>query len=345
MINHDDLEQIRVEFLTKISAVADMSALDALDQYFFSRKSGRLTEVMKLLGTLSPEDRKMFGQKINDVKKEFEGLIAEKHTELTEKSFSQIAETEAIDVSQPLLGARERGHVHPVTQALWDVEDVAREMGFMVEDGPELDTDYYNFTAVNIPATHPARDIMDTFYVKGHNDWLMRTHISNMQVRLMKKYGVPLRIAYPGRAFRNEATDARHEHTFYQYECLAVDQSMRVTDMIGVSQAMLRGIFKKDVEIRLRPKFYPFVEPGVNGEVTCTLCDGKGCRVCKQTGWLEVFGAGMIHPNVLRAADIDPKKYSGFAFAFGFTRLVMLKYGIEDIRLLQSGDMRFLQQF
>ena len=339
------LRQLKKEFEKDVQEVTHVSDLEKFEQKYFGRKSGLFSNLMGQLKELTDAKRKELGKKLNEVKAEFERAIAEKKGELQKKELGKIAETEAIDVTQPALPKRERGHVHPVTQSLWDIEDVARSMGFTVEDGPEIESDYYNFTALNIPQDHPARDSMDTLYLKGHPHWCMRTHVSNMQVRLMKKYGVPLRIAYPGRCFRNEATDTRHEHTFYQYECFMIDRAITVADMIGVSREMLRGVFKQQVDIRLRPKYYPFVEPGVNGEVTCTLCSGKGCRVCKFTGWLEVFGAGMIHPAVLRAADIDPKEYGGFAFAFGFTRLVMLKYGIEDIRLLQSGDLRFLVQF
>jgi phenylalanyl-tRNA synthetase alpha chain len=214
-----------------------------------------------------------------------------------------------------------------------------------VLDGPELESEYYNFTSLNIPADHPARDMQDTFYIKGHSDWVMRTHTSPVQVRSMQKYGAPLRAIIPGKCFRNEATDVRHEHTFYQLEGLVIDKDVNFSHMKGVLEAVFQHIFGPETKIRLRPKFYPFVEPGVNGEVTCFLCKGTGCRLCKQTGWLEVFGAGMIHPNVLAEGGIDASKYQGFAFGFGLTRLVMLKYGIEDIRLLESGSLKFLEQF
>ena len=218
-------------------------------------------------------------------------------------------------------------------------------MGFSIEDGPELESEYYNFTAVNIPESHPARDMQDTFYIKNHAGWVMRTHTSSMQVRTLEKSAPPIRAIIPGRCFRNEATDARHEHTFYQLEGFVVDENITFADMKGVLEAVAKHLYGKNTRVKLRPKFYPFVEPGVNGEVSCFLCAGQGCRVCKNTGWLEVFGAGMIHPNVLRAGRIDPDKYQGFAFGFGLNRLVMLKYGIEDIRHFMSGDLRFLNQF
>jgi phenylalanyl-tRNA synthetase alpha chain len=201
------------------------------------------------------------------------------------------------------------------------------------------------FTALNIPSDHPARDMQDTLYIKGHSDWLMRTQTSPMQIRAMKKYGVPLRLVVPGRVFRNESTDPRHEHTFYQVEGVVIDKEINFSHMKGVLEAVAKFLYGPETEVRMRPKFYPFVEPGVNGEVTCFLCKGKGCRVCKQTGWLEVFGAGMIHKNVLKEGGVDSEQYQGFAFGLGLSRLVMLKYGIEDVRHFQSGDLRFLNQF
>ena len=223
-------------------------------------------------------------------------------------------------------------------------------MGFMVLDGPELESDYYNFTAVNIPATHPARDMQDTFYIKGHGQnsdspWVMRTHTSTMQVRSLQKYGTPLKMIVPGKCYRNEATDPRHEHTFYQLEGMVIDKGITFSHLKGVLEAVAKHLYGEETEVRLMPKFYPFVEPGVRGEVTCFLCKGKGCRLCKNSGWLEIFGAGMTHPNVLKEGGIDPNVYQGFAFGFGLTRLVMLKYGISDVRLLESGDLRFLEQF
>ncbi|MEK7084257.1 MAG: phenylalanine--tRNA ligase subunit alpha [Patescibacteria group bacterium] len=340
-----ELEKLKQNFQSALKNVEDVSRLEELEQRFFSRKSGELTKLMQQLLELPEGERKAFGQGVNELKKELLELLELKKQELQEKAMGDIATSEAIDVTQPKLPPRERGHIHPLTQAMWDMEDVARSMGFLVEDGPELDSDYYNFTAVNIPPTHPARDSQDTLYIKDHPTWCMRTHVSNMQVRLLQKYGAPLRAAYPGRCFRNEATDARHEHTLEQYECLVVDRNISFADMVGVIKEKLKGFYQKDLALRLRPKYYPFVEPGVNGEVTCILCDGKGCRVCKGTGWLEIFGAGLVHPVVLREAGLDPKKWSGFAFGMGLTRMAMLKYGVDDVRLFKSGDVRFLGQF
>ncbi len=350
-----DFAQFRQSFDTELKSISTLSDLEIFEQTYFSRASGKFTLLMKELGTLAPEERKVRGQELNTLKNELSSALDAKRKELEAKAMGDIAESEAIDVTQSFLGLSGKGNLHPVTQVKNTLEDVFTSMGFMVLDGPELESDYYNFTALNIPATHPARDSQDTFYLrmdkeqpaKSNSDdkWLMRTHTSNVQVRAMKKYGAPIRAIVPGRCFRNESTDARHEHTFYQLEGLVVDKDISLAHMKGVLEVVAKRLFGENTQLRMRPKFYPFVEPGVNGEVTCFLCEGKGCRVCKGTGWMEVFGAGLVHPNVLKAGGIDSKKYSGFAFGFGLTRLVMLKYGIEDVRHLQSGDMRFLKQF
>jgi len=242
------------------------------------------------------------------------------------------------------------GHLHPLTLVQRDLEKIFSSMGFMILDGPELESDYYNFEALNIPKTHPARDMQDTFYIDhknkdGEHDMVMRTHTSNVQVRAMEKYGAPLRCVVPGRAFRSEATDACHEHTFNQMEGLMIDKNISLANMIAVMQELLSGVFRREVKVRIRPGFFPFVEPGVELDINCAICGGKGCSSCKHSGWLEILPAGLVHPNVLRAGGIDPKKYQGFAFGLGLSRLVMMKYGIDDIRLLQSGDLHFLKQF
>jgi phenylalanyl-tRNA synthetase alpha chain len=336
---------IQSSFGQELAQVRNMSELQTLEQKFFSRASGLVTELMKSLGSLSPEERKVQGQALNELKNTLSAQLQEKRIELEAKAMGDITTTESIDVTEVVERPTMHGHLHPVTQVMWQLEDLFTSMGFMVLDGPELETEYYNFEALNIPATHPARDMQDTFYIKNHPGQLMRTHTSPVQIRAMQQYGAPLRAIVPGRCFRNEATDARHEHTFYQLEGLVVDEHISLGDMKGVLATVAKHLYGEDTNIRMRPKFYPFVEPGVNGEVTCFLCAGKGCRVCKYTGWMEIFGAGLVHPNVLKSGGIDPKKYSGFAFGMGLTRMVMLKYGIEDVRLLQSGDLRFLKQF
>lgn len=341
----EKLEQLKTEALLALQSVKDKMQLEELELKMLGRKSGRLTELLKGLKDVSEDARKQIGQIANDVKKEVEEALHNRKKELAQTEMAGLLEKEYIDVTQPVLPSKTFGHLHPNTIIQKDLEEFFTSMGFMVLDGPELESEYYNFTGLNIPADHPARDMQDTFYIKGHSDWVMRTHTSPVQVRSMQKYGAPLRAIIPGKCFRNEATDVRHEHTFYQLEGLVIDKDINFSHMKGVLESVFKHIFGPETNIRLRPKFYPFVEPGVNGEVTCFLCKGTGCRLCKQTGWLEVFGAGMIHPNVLAEGGIDASKYQGFAFGFGLTRLVMLKYGIEDIRLLESGAMKFLEQF
>ena len=241
------------------------------------------------------------------------------------------------------------GKLHPVTQLRYQVEDIFRSLGFGVLDGPELETDWYNFTALNIPDWHPARDIQDTFYIKSKgkriDKLLLRTQTSPVQIRAMEEYGAPLRVIVPGKVFRNEATDASHETNFWQVEGLMVDENISVANLKAVMEAVIHKLLGPKTKVRWRPGYFPFVEPGLEMDIECLLCRGKGCNVCKQTGWLEFMGAGLVHPNVLKAGKINPNKYSGFAFGFGLTRLAMLKWGINDIRLFMSGDLRFLKQF
>lgn len=341
----EKLQQLKNQALPAIANSKNEAELTDLENKYLGRKNGELTELMKGLKDLNPEEKKNAGQLLNEIKKELEEAINKKREELSNAGFAQAIAGEKADLSQPYLPKKERGHLHPNSIVQKDLEDLFISMGFMVLDGPELESDYYNFEAINIPATHPARESQDTFYIKNHENWLVRTHTSSNQVRAMEKYGAPLKMITPGRCFRNEATDARHEHTFYQLEGVVVDKNINFGHMKAVLETVAQKLFGPEIKVRLRPKFYPFVEPGVNGEVTCLLCGGKGCNVCKHTGWMEIFGAGMIHPNVLRAGGLDPQVYSGFAFGFGLTRLVMLKYGIDDVRLLQSGDLKFVKQF
>ncbi|MBI5728972.1 MAG: phenylalanine--tRNA ligase subunit alpha [Candidatus Magasanikbacteria bacterium] len=340
-----DLENLKKQALSAVQAARSVAQLDELENKWFGRAHGELTQLMKGLKDLSPEERKTAGEELNHLKVALSEAVAEKRGVLEGSAWAVAAETERVDITQPALPKKSVGHLHPNTLVQRDLEDLFTSMGFMVLDGPELESDYYNFTALNIPENHPARDMQDTFYVKGHKNWVMRTHTSPMQVRAMQKFGAPLRLVVPGKCFRNEATDVRHEHTFYQLEGLVVDTHITLSHLKGVLEAVARHLYGPATKVRVRPKFYPFVEPGINGEVTCFLCSGKGCRVCKCSGWLEIFGAGLVHPHVLKEGGIDPAQYQGFAFGLGVTRLVMLKYGIDDIRLLESGDMSFLEQF
>lgn len=340
----ENLKEIQQRAHQEIAEAADLEAVAAVRLSYLGRK-GVLAATQQDLGSLSPEERKAAGSAFNEVKTAIERALAHRERELQDARWESVGESERIDTTQPMFPTPATGHLHPNTLVQRDLEEVATGMGFMVIDGPELDTDYYTFEALNIPKTHPARDSQDTFYIDGHPDWCMRSHVSNMQVRLMQQYGAPLRVAYPGRVFRNEATDASHEHTFYQFEALVVDKGLTIGHLVGVIKSLLRGLFRKDIEVRLRPGYFPFVEPGFEMDMSCLLCMGRGCAVCKKSGWVELLGCGLVHPHVLKEAGLDPRQWSGIAFGMGLTRLVMMRYGIEDIRLLMSGDERFLKQF
>jgi len=338
----DKIEQLKKQFAEGFGNVKTVLELDELEQRFFGRKSGKLSNVMKEMKDLAGDAKKQFGKSLNELKKEFQKDIATKKSDLAGAAWDALGKTEKIDITQPLLPVKEGGHIHPITTAMWRVEEVARKMGFLVEDGPELESDYYVFESLNIPKDHPARDTQDTFYIKGHPDQLMRSHVSNMQVRLMQKYGAPLRAAHPGRVFRNEALDATHGHTFYQFDAILVDRDITIGDLVGTIREFLRGIFDQDdMEVRIRPAHFPFVEPGFEMDMQVTSGRGKN----EKTKWMEIVGCGMIHPNVIREGGLDTKEWDGFAFSLGLDRLVMAKYGIEDIRHIHSGDLRFLKQF
>jgi len=332
------------EVLNKLDEIKDLDSLKEVEIKYFSRK-GKISAIMHSLKDLSLDLKKELGELANTTKRELEKKLAEKKENLLNKLVGE----KMIDVSLP--GEKiKQGHLNPITIVQNELEDLFTSLGFMVLDGPELESDYYNFTALNIPPLHPARDMQDTFYVNepnqsGEPNLVMRTHTSPMQIRTMKKYGAPLKAIMPGRCFRNEATDARHDHTFYQLEGLIIGQNINFSNIKSLLELVGQKLFGQNTKLRMRPKYYPFVEPGNNGEYTCFLCGGQGCRVCKYTGWLEIVGAGLIHPEVLKAGGIDPEKYSGLAFGFGLTRLAMLKYGINDVRLFNSGDIKFLEQF
>jgi phenylalanyl-tRNA synthetase alpha chain len=338
------LEKLREEFLTALEAVTDLSALRNLEIKYLSRK-GELSGLLGGLKDLSMDLRREVGELANIIKQDLQTRFNKAKDNFEKKSENG----NQLDPTIP--GSKiEGGHLHPLTLLKRELEDFFATLGFQVMDGPEIESEFYNFEALNVPPHHPARDMQDTFYVDlknkdGEYDLTMRTQTSNTQVRAMQKYGAPLRMIMPGRVFRNEATDARHEHTFYHLEGVMIDKNINFAHMKNVLEAVGKKLYGPETKMRMRPKFYPFVEPGSNGEYTCLLCQGKGCRVCKHSGWLEIVGCGLIHPNVLRAGGIDPEKYSGFAFGFGLDRLAMLKYGIDDIRLFNSGDMRFLKQF
>jgi phenylalanyl-tRNA synthetase alpha chain len=338
------LEQLKQEILEQLQTVKDSQLLQEIENKYLGRK-GELNNLLKSIKDLEEKARQEVGQFANEVKNEINSKFYEIKNRFGDKANAETF----LDVTLPGENIP-HGHLHPITIIQKELEELFKSMGFMILDGPELESDYYNFEALNIPAHHPARDMQDTFYIDkknkdGNYDLLMRTHTSPMQVRAMQKYGAPLRGIIPGRVFRSEATDVRHEHTFYQLEGLMIGKGINFSHLKGVLELIGQKLYGENTKLRMRPKFYPFVEPGSNGEYTCFLCQGKGCRLCKNTGWLEIVGCGMIHPEVLIAGGINPQEYSGFAFGFGLNRLVMLKYGIDDIRLFNGGDVRFLEQF
>ncbi len=338
------LQQLKDEIIKQLDTVSSNEFLQEFENKYLSRK-GKLGELMKEIKDLSEEARKEIGQFANETKQE----INTRYLEVKRRFDSNSAKNEFVDVTLPGNEIK-HGHIHPIALIQKELEELFTSLGFIILDGPELESDFYNFEALNVSKHHPARDMQDTFYIDKKNDkdeydMVMRTQTSPVQIRALEKYGAPLRGISVGRVFRSEATDVRHEHTFYQMEGLMVGENISFADMKGVLELVGKKLYGPKTELRMRPKFYPFVEPGSNGEYTCFLCEGKGCRLCKDSGWLEIVGCGMIHPEVLRAGGVDPEKYTGFAFGFGLNRLVMLKYGIDDIRLFNSGDMRFLEQF
>lgn len=338
----DKINKLKDEFLKKVEEVKNSEELKDLELRFLSRK-GELSEAMKGIKDVNKDLRKEVGALANKVKNELQEKFFEVSSKFVDKDFKSLDPT--------LSGQKESlGHLNPITLLQNELEDLFTSLGFIVEDGPEMESDYFNFSALNVPPLHPARDMQDTFYVdlkndKAEHDVLMRTQTSPVQVRAMLKHGAPLKAIIPGRVFRNESTDARHEHTFYHLEGMVIGKDINFANLKNLLEIVGKKLFGPETKLRMRPKFYPFVEPGNNGEYTCFLCQGKGCRVCKNTGWLEIVGAGLIHPDVLRAGGIDPEVYSGLAFGFGLTRLAMLKYKINDVRYFSSGDIKFLEQF
>ncbi|MBZ5577883.1 MAG: phenylalanine--tRNA ligase subunit alpha [Acidobacteriia bacterium] len=336
------IQELESSLLARITSARSAEELEAVRVEALGRKEGALTLIGKEMGKLAPEDRKRVGALLNGAKQKIEAALESKGRQMADAGLRVRLDAEWIDLTLPAPGPR-RGHLHPMTHIQRELEELFVSMGFTVLDGPEVETEYRNFDALNIPATHPARDAQDTFWLEGGN--LLRTHTSPVQVRGMEKLGPPLRMIAPGRVFRNESVDASHEHTFYQIEGMMVDRNISVAHLLYFMRIMLTAIFHRDVNVRLRPGYFPFVEPGFELDLQCLLCGGSGCPVCKQSGWVEQMGCGLVHPNVLRMSGIDPEEWSGFAFGLGITRLAMMRYGIDDIRLLQGGDLRFLEQF
>jgi len=338
------LQQIKEQALKEIEAIKNSEELKKFQEKYLNKKDGVITSLFKDLKSVTDDLRPKMGSLLNELKVGIESTLAEKiyavGVTVGGGSNDQLDQT----ISQRHYHL---GHIHPMSQFVAEIEKTFAQMGFWVLRGPELESDFYNFEALNIPSWHPAREAQDTFYVESPTDHkrVLRTHTSSVQVRAMQKYGAPIRAIVPGRVFRNEATDASHEHTFDQFEGFIIDENISIANLIATLKELVSAIYKKELNVRLRPGFFPFVEPGFELDISCNFCDGKGCPICKHSGWIEMGGSGLIHPSVLKAGGIDSKKYSGFAFGMGLTRLLMMKYGIDDIRLIQSGDLRFLNQF
>ena len=335
------IEELASGSLTRIASAASPEELEAVRVQVLGRK-GSLDQFFKQMGKLSPDERARAGKLLNGAKQALEAAVEDRKRGFEDAALRARLEAEWVDLTIPAPGPR-RGHLHPITQIQRELEEVFHSFGFAVLDGPEVETEYRNFDALNIPADHPARDAQDTFWLASGD--LLRTHTSPVQVRGMERLGPPLRMIAPGRVFRNESVDASHEHTFYQIEGMMIDRGVSVANLLYFMKIMLAEVFRREVNVRLRPGFFPFVEPGFELDIQCLLCGGSGCPVCKQSGWVEQLGCGLVHPSVLRMSGIDPEEWSGFAFGLGLTRLVMMRYGIDDIRHLQGGDLRFLEQF
>ncbi len=333
---------LRDAALVKIKEAASSAEVEELRVKLLGKK-GELTEMLKDLKNMAIEERKQFGQEANELKNELTEFLEAKFKELSVNDVKKsLSSGSSFDISLP--GTQFKvGSLHPVTIVQKEIERIFTGMGFNIVDGPEAEEEFYNFEALNIPKHHPARDMQDTYWLE--NGSLLRTHTSPCQVRAMQKYGAPLKVIAPGRCFRNESTDASHENTFFQLEGMMIDKNVSIANLIYVMKLLLSEVFNRDVKIRLRPGFFPFVEPGFELDLNCMICGGKGCPTCKHSGWIELLPCGMVHPNVLRYGGIDPEEYTGFAFGLGLTRLAMMKYGISDIRVLNSGDLRAMEQF
>ena len=337
----EKIEQLRASFTSELAKAESPEALEALRVGYLGKK-GPVSDLMSELRNVPKEEKAEAGQLINTLKGELADAIAKTGDRL--KAEALMREIRTAKKYNPTLPRRRKvGSYHPITLIQREVEEIFVSMGFTIEDYPEIVDDYHCFEALNIPKHHPARDMQDTYYIE--NGQLLKTHTSAAQNFIMKKYGAPLRAIFPGRCFRNEATDACHENTFFQMEGVMVDKNISISNLIFFMKTMLSEVFQKDIKVRLRPGFFPFVEPGFELDISCLICGGDGCPSCKHSGWLEFCPCGMIHPEVLKAGGIDPDEYTGFAFGLGLTRLAMMKYGIKDIRDLNSGSLKVLSQF
>ncbi len=337
----DQIQELRIQFQEELKRVKVSKDIEELKVKFLGRK-GPVQELVRLLGTAPEQERKELGKNINLLKEELSNLCEEAfHVLSAAESLQQLRE-EKIDITLP--GRRRSiGGLHPITQMMQEVAEILVGMGFSIQTGPDIDNDYYNYEGLNFPPDHPAREMQDTFYVTPH--WLLRSHTSNVQLRVMEKRIPPIRMIAPGTVYRNETISSRSHVYFHQVEGMYIDQGVSFADLLSTMEEFWHKVFHSEVQVRFRPSFFPFVEPGMEIDIACTACMGKGCKLCKFSGWLEVAGAGMIHPNVLKNGGIDPERFSGYAWGLGIERLAMLRYGIKDIRNFSENDMRFLAQF
>ena len=335
------LEALRSEALAELQELNDPKQLEEFRVRYMGKK-GSVTALLRGMGALSAEERPVMGQLVNQLRQELEDAVSAKSEALQAELQKAKLAAEKLDVTMPGKKVKSGG-LHPLNVVLDDLIDIFQSMGFDIVDGPEVETDYYNFQALNVPEDHPARDMQDTFYLA--EGLLLRTQTSAAQARTMEERKPPIRIICPGRVFRADEVDATHSPVFHQIEGLVIDKGITMCDLKGVLQQFAQEIYGEDTQVRFRPSFFPFTEPSVEVDVTCSECGGKGCRVCKGAGWIEILGAGMVHPNVLRAGGIDPDVYTGFAFGIGLDRLTTTRYKISDIRLLFENDLRFLEQF
>lgn len=335
------IEDLRIQFQQHLAQVKSTHDLEAVKVKFLGKK-GPIQQLMQMLRDVSPDQRPLVGKQINELKDFMTSQTENLEDQLTNLEEQQKLAHETLDSTLP--GRRRyRGSKHPLTQAMDQIIEILTGLGFSVQYGPDIDTDYYNFEVLNFPPDHPARDMQDTFYISPHI--LLRTHTSNIQARVMEKNKPPIRIIAPGKVYRNETITARSHVFFHQVEAVYIDKNVSFSDLFATLDEFLKKLFKQDIATRFRPSYFPFVEPGVEIDVSCVACQGKGCPLCKHTGWLEIAGAGMIHPEVLRNGGIDPEEYSGFAWGLGLERLVIMLRGIQDIRLFTENDLRFLNQF
>lgn len=337
----EQLQAIQAQTLSKLAQVADLKALDDIRVEVLGKK-GALTSILKGMKDVAAEDRPMIGALVNDVRTTIEEALESAKSDLSQKARQEQLKAEVIDVTMPAK-KKELGHRHPMHIVLEDIKNIFIGMGYQIASGPEIEEDYYNFKALNIPEDHPARDEQDTFYID--KNFVLRTSTSPTQVHVMERSQPPIRVIAPGRVFRSDEVDATHSPMFHQIEGLVIDENITMADLKGALAEFAKELYGEDAKVRFRPHYFPFTEPSAEVDVSCFKCKGAGCNICKGSGWIEILGCGMVHPKVLEMSGIDPNKYSGFAFGMGLERITMLRYGIEDLRLFYENDIRFLKQF